>query len=90
MPQNPNRVGAQCIECGLHLYSGIIAFESDSLNRPPLEECEMEKGFNAFRMAQEQFDKVADQLDLGPTTRDLLRTPMREYHVSIPVWMMGL
>ena len=46
-----------------------------------------QKGFNAFKMAQEQFDKVADTLDLNQATRDLLREPLREYHFLIPVKM---
>jgi len=46
-----------------------------------------EKGFNAFKMAQEQFAKVADKLDLAEGTRQLLRFPQREYHVRIPVRM---
>jgi len=46
-----------------------------------------EKGFNAFKMAQEQFDKVADMLDLDEGTRQLLRFPQREYHIRIPVRM---
>jgi glutamate dehydrogenase (NAD(P)+) len=46
-----------------------------------------EKGFNAFEMAQKQFDTVADLLELDQPTRDLLRTPLREYHFSIPVRM---
>lgn len=45
------------------------------------------KGFNPFQMAQEQFDRVADILDLDRPTRDLLRNPIREYHFSIPVRM---
>ncbi len=45
------------------------------------------EGFNPFRMAQAQFDKVADQLDLDEPTRELLRNPMREYQFSIPVRM---
>ncbi len=45
------------------------------------------KGFNAFEMAQKQFDSVADLLDLDQPTRDLLRQPLREYHFSIPVRM---
>ncbi|RPI98110.1 MAG: Glu/Leu/Phe/Val dehydrogenase, partial [Candidatus Aminicenantes bacterium] len=45
------------------------------------------KGFNAFEMAQKQFDAVADLLELDQPTRDLLRQPMREYHFSIPVRM---
>jgi len=46
-----------------------------------------EKGFNAFEMAQKQFDTVADLLELDQPTRDLLRQPLREYHFSIPVRM---
>jgi len=45
------------------------------------------KSFNAFEMAQAQFDKVADILDLDSATRELLRNPLREYHFSIPVHM---
>ena len=43
--------------------------------------------FNPFRMAQEQFDKVADYLDLDEGARGLLRNPMREYHFNIPIRM---
>jgi len=46
-----------------------------------------EKNFNAFKMAQEQFDGVADKLGLDQGTRDLLRSPLREYHFLIPVRM---
>jgi glutamate dehydrogenase len=46
-----------------------------------------DKSFNAFEMAQAQFDKIADTLKLDQGTRDLLRIPLREYHVSIPVHM---
>ncbi len=45
------------------------------------------KGFNAYKMAREQFDSIADKLDLDEGTRELLRTPMREYHFTIPVKM---
>jgi glutamate dehydrogenase len=43
------------------------------------------KTYNPFEMAQEQFDRVADSLGLTQALRDLLRTPIREYHFSIPV-----
>jgi len=46
-----------------------------------------DKKFNAFDMAQAQFDKVAEVLNLDEATKDLLRTPLREYHFSIPVKM---
>jgi glutamate dehydrogenase len=41
--------------------------------------------FNAFEMARTQFDKTADLIGLDQAARDLLRSPMREYHFSIPV-----
>ncbi|MCX6554028.1 MAG: Glu/Leu/Phe/Val dehydrogenase, partial [Candidatus Aminicenantes bacterium] len=46
-----------------------------------------DKSFNAFKMAQQQFDSVAEKLDLDQATRDLLRNPLREYHFAIPVKM---
>ena len=45
------------------------------------------KSFNAFEMAQAQFDKVAEILSLDEATSQLLREPYREYHFSIPVKM---
>ncbi|HPR17790.1 MAG TPA: Glu/Leu/Phe/Val dehydrogenase [Candidatus Cloacimonadota bacterium] len=47
----------------------------------------MNKSFNAFQMAQQQFDAIADQLNLNEAARQLLRNPMREYHFNIPVKM---
>jgi glutamate dehydrogenase len=46
-----------------------------------------DRSFNPFKMAQQQFDNVAEKLDLDQATRDLLRNPLREYHFSIPVRM---
>jgi glutamate dehydrogenase len=43
--------------------------------------------FNPFEMARAQFDKVADMIGLDKSARDLLRSPMREYHFNIPVRM---
>jgi len=43
--------------------------------------------FNPFEMARTQFDKVADMIGLDQSARDLLRSPMREYHFNIPVRM---
>jgi len=43
--------------------------------------------YNPFEMAQAQFDRIADLLNLDSATRDLLRYPMREYQFSIPVRM---
>ena len=45
------------------------------------------QAYNPFQMAQAQFDRVADILDMESAVRDLLRNPMREYHVAIPVRM---
>ncbi|SYZ73282.1 Glutamate dehydrogenase [Candidatus Zixiibacteriota bacterium] len=47
----------------------------------------MNKPFNPFAMAQAQFDKAADFLELDEPSRELLRNPMREYQFSIPVRM---
>ena len=47
----------------------------------------MSRTFNAFEMAQKQFDDVAEILNLDEATKDLLRNPLREYHFSIPVKM---
>lgn len=42
---------------------------------------------NAFAMAQQQFDHVADLLGLDHQVREMLRWPMREYHLRLPVRM---
>lgn len=42
---------------------------------------------NSFDVARAQFDRIADRLRLDAATRDLLRSPMREYHFAIPVRM---
>ena len=47
----------------------------------------VQKGFNAYKMAQEQFERVAEKLELDPATRDLLKAPIREYHFQIPIRM---
>jgi glutamate dehydrogenase (NAD(P)+) len=46
-----------------------------------------EKPYNAYQVAQEQFDRAADLLELDQAARDLLRQPLREYHFSIPIRM---
>jgi glutamate dehydrogenase (NAD(P)+) len=43
--------------------------------------------FNPFEMAQAQFDKVADLINLEPGVRKLLRNPLREFQFLIPVHM---
>ncbi len=42
-------------------------------------------GFDPFLIAQQQFDKMADLLDLEQSVREFLRHPMREYQFQIPV-----
>jgi glutamate dehydrogenase (NAD(P)+) len=51
------------------------------------EDKEMEQELNPFKIAQRQFDEAAEILKLDPATRALLREPMREFHVTIPVRM---
>jgi glutamate dehydrogenase len=46
-----------------------------------------QKPYNLFENTQQQFDRIADQLNLEPSARQLLRIPMREFHFSIPVRM---
>ena len=43
--------------------------------------------FNPFEMARTQFDKIADLIGLDEGTRELLRSPLREFHFTIPVRM---
>jgi glutamate dehydrogenase (NAD(P)+) len=45
------------------------------------------KTYNPYVTAQTQFDHVADLIGLDQATRDLLRQPSREFHVTIPVKM---
>jgi glutamate dehydrogenase len=45
------------------------------------------KSYNSFDLAQSQFDRTAEALDLDAPTRQFLRWPMREYQFQIPVRM---
>ncbi len=47
----------------------------------------MSETTNAFAMAQQQFDHVADLLGLDHQVREMLRWPMREYHLRVPIRM---
>ena len=47
----------------------------------------MSSTINAFEMAQQQFDHVADLLNLDPQIRAVLREPVREFAFQIPVRM---
>ncbi len=46
-----------------------------------------EKAYNAYEVAQQQFDEIAEKINLDKATAELLRQPLREYHFSIPVKM---
>lgn len=45
------------------------------------------ESFNPFKMAQSQFDAIAENLGLDQATKDFLRVPDREYHFNIPIRM---
>ncbi|MFZ1730297.1 MAG: Glu/Leu/Phe/Val dehydrogenase [Bacteroidota bacterium] len=45
------------------------------------------EAFNPYRMAQQQFDGIAEQLGLDEATCALLRTPDKEFHFNIPIRM---
>ena len=47
----------------------------------------MSSELNPFKIAQAQLDEAAKILGLDQATHDLLREPMREFHVTIPVRM---
>ena len=47
----------------------------------------MAESMNAFAMAQQQFDHVADLLGLDQQVREMLRWPMREHHMRLPIRM---
>jgi len=47
----------------------------------------VDKSYNPFVTAQEQFDRAAQLLELSQATCDLLRTPMHEFHFAIPIKM---
>jgi len=46
-----------------------------------------QRAFSAFEMAQAQFDRIADLLELDSGARELLRNAQREYSFAIPVRM---
>ncbi|MGC9356449.1 MAG: Glu/Leu/Phe/Val family dehydrogenase [Anaerolineae bacterium] len=45
------------------------------------------KELNPFKMAQAQFDQVAEQMGLDQAVRDMLRWPLREFRFQLPVRM---
>ncbi|HJS57088.1 MAG TPA: Glu/Leu/Phe/Val dehydrogenase [Vicinamibacteria bacterium] len=47
----------------------------------------LQRPYNSFEIAQSQFDRVAALIGLDEATRELLRWPLREYAVAIPVRM---
>lgn len=46
-----------------------------------------EKSLNPFKISQQQLDEAAEVLQLDQATHELLRWPLRELHVSLPVKM---
>jgi glutamate dehydrogenase len=46
-----------------------------------------DRSYDPFGIAQAQFDRIADLLNLDQASRDLLRSPLREFHFTIPVRM---
>lgn len=46
-----------------------------------------ETTINPFKVAQQQLDEAAEVLQLDQATHDLLRWPLRELHVTLPVKM---
>ena len=47
----------------------------------------LQENLNPFAIAQQQLDEAAAVLNLDPAMHQFLRTPMREYHFTIPVRM---
>lgn len=47
----------------------------------------MDESFNPFKIAQQQLDEAASALGLDAATHELLRWPMREIKVTLPVRM---
>ncbi|MBN1875143.1 MAG: Glu/Leu/Phe/Val dehydrogenase [Anaerolineae bacterium] len=47
----------------------------------------MTQEMNPFKLAQAQFDQVAEQMGLDQAVRDMLRWPLREYRFQLPVRM---
>jgi len=47
----------------------------------------MSEELNPFAIAQKQLDQAAEVMKLDPATHELLRWPMREFHVTMPVRM---
>lgn len=54
---------------------------------PPETRPATEARYNPFSVAQDQFDRIAERLDLDHGVRQLLRVPLREYSFSIPIRM---
>jgi glutamate dehydrogenase (NAD(P)+) len=52
-----------------------------------MEEQNMTEELNPFAIAQQQLDQAAKIMGLEPATHELLRWPLRELHVTLPVRM---
>lgn len=67
------------------LRPGAMAIGNDRVH--DMKKSSRGRAYNSFEMAQSQFDRIADMLELEAGTRALLREPLREYSFSIPVRM---
>jgi glutamate dehydrogenase (NAD(P)+) len=52
-----------------------------------MEEHDMLEELNPFAIAQKQLDQASEIMGLDPATHELLRWPLREFHVTLPVRM---
>jgi glutamate dehydrogenase (NAD(P)+) len=59
----------------------------DSQTRETLRPVEKDAGLNPFDIVQRQCDMCASLIDLDPNVLEIIRVPMQEVHVSIPVRM---
>jgi glutamate dehydrogenase (NAD(P)+) len=64
-----------------------LTFIDHALRSKVLKGGMMPEELNPFKIAQEQLDHAAELLKLDPATHQILREPMRELHVLIPVRM---
>jgi glutamate dehydrogenase (NAD(P)+) len=60
---------------------------SPKVKAVPVAEVQKVEKSNPFSIAQQQLDEAAAVLNLDPATHELLRWPLRELHVTLPVKM---
>jgi glutamate dehydrogenase len=65
-------------------HEGLVVIgSSHTLNRQSTEAAHL----TALSEAQAQLERIADRLGLDAATQELLRSPLREHHVAVPVRM---